>query len=51
MNLGKPPKHEAGPARTAREGETGGLNRRARRALLFGRSLEGTSDGATESTN
>lgn len=47
MNLGKPPKHEAGPARTARQGETGGLNRRARRALLFGRPV----DGANESTN
>jgi hypothetical protein len=47
MNLGKPPKHDAGPARTARLGETGGLNRRARRALLFGRPL----DGANESTH
>ena len=47
MNLGKPPKHEAGPARTARTGETGEMNRRARRALLFGRSVDGA--GATES--
>ncbi len=43
-NFAKPPKHEPGPARTAREGETGALNRRARRAALFGR----TADGATE---
>ncbi len=50
-NLAKPPKHEPGPARTAREGETGGLNRRARRAALYGRSLDGATETSSQSTS
>ena len=46
-NLGKPPKHEPGPARTEREGETGELNRRARRAALFGRPADGVNETST----
>ena len=51
MNLGKAPKHDPGPARTARQGETGGLNRRARRAALYGRELGSATPGATDSSN
>ena len=39
MNLGKPPKHLPGPARTARHGQVGELNRRARRAAKFGNPI------------
>jgi ATP-dependent RNA helicase DeaD len=46
-NFAKPPKHEPGPARTEREGETGGLNRRARRAALFGRPVDGVNETST----
>ncbi len=46
-NFAKPPKHEPGPARTEREGETGGLNRRARRAALFGRPVDGINETST----